>query len=103
MPDHPASPPSIPEKPGGSDTQGYQTRRGIGADRSERDGGFGAGAELITSGNDQPAGHGPRFRSEPIEGAEVVIHSADRSASTSPAGAFRLDALSPGRYWVTVR
>jgi hypothetical protein len=39
----------------------------------------------------------------PIEGAEVVIHSADRSASTSPAGAFRLDALSPGRYWVTVR
>jgi hypothetical protein len=39
----------------------------------------------------------------PIAGAEVLIHSADRSASTSPAGAFRLDALSPGRYWVTVR
>jgi hypothetical protein len=39
----------------------------------------------------------------PIEGAEVIVHSADRSASTSPAGTFRLDALSPGRYWVTVR
>jgi hypothetical protein len=39
----------------------------------------------------------------PIEGAEVIIHSTDRSASTSLTGAFRLDALSPGRYWVTVR
>jgi hypothetical protein len=39
----------------------------------------------------------------PIEGAEVIVHIADRSASTSAAGAFRLDALSPGRYWVTVR
>lgn len=39
----------------------------------------------------------------PLEGAEVIIHSADRSASTSAAGAFHLDALPPGRYWVTVR
>jgi hypothetical protein len=39
----------------------------------------------------------------PIEGAEVIVHRADRTANTSPAGAFRLDALSPGRYWVTVR
>jgi hypothetical protein len=39
----------------------------------------------------------------PLEGAEVIIHSADRSASTSPAGVYRLEALSPGRYWVTVR
>ena len=39
----------------------------------------------------------------PIEGAEVIIHSANRTASTSAAGAFRLEALSPGRYWVTVR
>jgi hypothetical protein len=39
----------------------------------------------------------------PIEGAEVIVHIADRTASTSPAGVFRLDALSPGRYWITVR
>ena len=42
-------------------------------------------------------------RGTPIEGAEVMVVGADRKTVTGEGGAFRLDSVPEGRYWVGVR
>jgi hypothetical protein len=38
-----------------------------------------------------------------LEAAEIVIHGLDRVVSTDASGAFRLEGIAPGKYWVTAR
>src|SRR5687767_2794894 len=38
-----------------------------------------------------------------LAGAQVEILGAERSATTSAKGAYRLEQIPPGRYWVIAR
>ncbi|HEV8150672.1 MAG TPA: carboxypeptidase-like regulatory domain-containing protein, partial [Gemmatimonadales bacterium] len=38
-----------------------------------------------------------------IEGAQVEIHGLNRVITTPGSGAYRFDAIQPGKYWVTAR
>src|SRR6266540_3695152 len=40
---------------------------------------------------------------QPLEGAQVDLLGLDRTATTSASGAYRVEEIRPGRYWVTVR
>ncbi|HEV8611919.1 MAG TPA: carboxypeptidase-like regulatory domain-containing protein, partial [Gemmatimonadales bacterium] len=40
---------------------------------------------------------------KPLEGAQIEINSLDRIVTTPGSGAYRFDAVKPGKYWVTVR
>jgi hypothetical protein len=39
----------------------------------------------------------------PLEGAQVEILGLERSVTTPASGAYRLDAIKPGKYWVVAR
>src|SRR6266542_1102453 len=45
----------------------------------------------------------PDTLGRPLEGAQVEILGLDRTVTTPASGAYRLDELKPGKYWVTVR
>lgn len=40
---------------------------------------------------------------QPLEGAQVEIMSLERRVMTPSSGAYRFDAITPGRYWVVAR
>jgi hypothetical protein len=40
---------------------------------------------------------------KPLEGAQVEILGLDRTVTTPVSGAYRMDEIKPGKYWVAVR